>query len=499
MQRHPRSQTRRDPASLTLGILVTIAALTFCPGAVLGATASAGTLSGSSSSTADPPRGVAKPGLRDGSGAGAIATTITADATGAERRLLSLEAGSGASSIAVRLVVVNDIAGHFEVLAGVLTRLHAIQRQQQQQITQAPGPLLASMPRVIYTGNARAPVENGLHDWLGRDVVGAFAWHPLNPSVSGIDVTLAHPPPPPPGPGWRTPADVVICVSAELAPKVCKAVLSAVEPRLLLVVVHRADTHTPNARFLRLHPAFKLMALSPHVANLSSHILRRPVDWSMPLAPFTPRKPCQMKKCLRGFSIQGALRRFKSKHGNGFTRDYSGLWRRLLQLRATGQAVPAVVVVGKGLREDLLLPPELEDRVGFHPYLKYPDFWSLIHHSYALVPAFGMPVYYESRISSTILASLATCVPVIAERRLLDTYTFLDERHVFLRQPGEDEAAAMVRIMGLPEEQLFARRDALCALQAEMNARAEGMLGGYLRAALEMGSQGAAGRRSRGG
>jgi hypothetical protein len=54
------------------------------------------------------------------------------------------------------------------------------------------------------------------------------------------------------------------------------------------------------------------------------------------------------------------------------------------------------------------------------------DFWSLIHHSYALVPAFGMPVYYESRISSTILASLLTCVPVIAEQRLLDTYTFLE-------------------------------------------------------------------------
>lgn len=49
----------------------------------------------------------------------------------------------------------------------------------------------------------------------------------------------------------------------------------------------------------------------------------------------------------------------------------------------------------------------------------------LIHRSYALVPAFGMPVYYESRISSTILASLITCVPVIAEQRLLDTYTFL--------------------------------------------------------------------------
>lgn len=53
------------------------------------------------------------------------------------------------------------------------------------------------------------------------------------------------------------------------------------------------------------------------------------------------------------------------------------------------------------------------------------DFWSQIYTSYALVPSFGMPVYYESRISSTILASLITCVPIIAEQKLLDTYTFI--------------------------------------------------------------------------
>lgn len=55
---------------------------------------------------------------------------------------------------------------------------------------------------------------------------------------------------------------------------------------------------------------------------------------------------------------------------------------------------------------------------------------------------------------------------------------------MFLRQPGEDEVAAMVRIMALPEEDIFARRDALCTLQQQMNARAEDMLGAFLRQAL---------------
>ncbi len=58
---------------------------------------------------------------------------------------------------------------------------------------------------------------------------------------------------------------------------------------------------------------------------------------------------------------------------------------------------------------------------------------------------------------------------------------------MFLRQPGEDEPAAMVRIMGLPDPEIFSRRQALCELQAAMNARADGMLASYLRQSLALG------------
>lgn len=93
---------------------------------------------------------------------------------------------------------------------------------------------------------------------------------------------------------------------------------------------------------------------------------------------------------------QGALRKFKSKHGNGFTRNYAGLWLRLLEVngyagtadnggagaggRGGGGAVAAqqgaaavrLVVVGKGLKKDLELPEQLEQHVDFHPWLRYP-------------------------------------------------------------------------------------------------------------------------------
>ncbi|KAG2491250.1 hypothetical protein HYH03_010457 [Edaphochlamys debaryana] len=423
-------------------------------------------------------------------------------ATGLGRGLRRAMASSSSISISdgARVVIVNDIAGHFEVLASVMVQLHRMQQASS-------GKLLAGKPRVVFTGNIAGPEKNGLLDWLGQEVSESAQWLPLGnfgllgptagsggkggKGAAGSKTSS--------GSGGKKgspaddPADLVICVSAELAPQICAAVAAAVDPRLLVVVVHRADTHSKNAKFLRLHRApLRLMALAPHVANLSRHMLKRDqVDWAMPVAPFVPAKPCNAKACLSGFALQGALRRYRSKAcatSACYTRDYAALWRRLLELRDEGAGpVPPVVVVGKGERKNLLLPPELDganSSVTYKPWLPYPEFWGLIYHSLALVPAFGMPVYYESRISSTILASLVTCVPLIAEQKLLDVYTFMSEKHVFLRQPGEDEAAAMVRVMALPEAEILTRRRAMCELQKEMNERADGLLAQYIQEAL---------------
>jgi hypothetical protein len=42
------------------------------------------------------------------------------------------------------------------------------------------------------------------------------------------------------------------------------------------------------------------------------------------------------------------------------------------QLRSRGATLPSLAVVGKGERKNLQLPPELEDTVSFHPWLRYP-------------------------------------------------------------------------------------------------------------------------------
>lgn len=96
----------------------------------------------------------------------------------------------------------------------------------------------------LWAGRLRVGWAQGSEFWLAPAWGKAFLW-------IGVTTSLHCP--------FRTAP----------AAQVCGHVVTAVSPKLLLVVVHRADTHTPKAKFLALHPNTKLMALAPHVANMS--------------------------------------------------------------------------------------------------------------------------------------------------------------------------------------------------------------------------------------
>ena len=118
-----------------------------------------------------------------------------------------------------------------------------------------------------------------------------------------------------------------------------------------------------------------------------------------------------------------------------------------------------VCVLGKGGdRGQLGIPPQIDEDVEYLQRLPYPvrggsraylsrsaypchplpltlllhpqEFWGRIHNSFALVPAFGLvglggqPVYYESRISSTIVASLITGI-LYREKRSVAAATLI--------------------------------------------------------------------------
>ena len=82
--------------------------------------------------------------------------------------------------------------------------------------------------------------------------------------------------------------------------------------------------------------------------------------------------------------------------------------------------------------------------------------------------------------SGLTLPSLRSGTPLIAEQKLLDVYSFFKAEHTFLRLPGEDEVAAMYRIMRMGEAEVMARRKALAKLAEELTLDSMSAFGGLL-------------------
>lgn len=69
-----------------------------------------------------------------------------------------------------------------------------------------------------------------------------------------------------------------------------------------------------------------------------------------------------------------------------------------------------------------------------------------IHRTHALLMLLGSKHYLIQKMSSTVVSSLMTATPVIADQAVLDSYTFLKPEHVFTMQPGETEMDVMQRV-----------------------------------------------------
>ncbi len=118
----------------------------------------------------------------------------------------------------------------------------------------------------------------------------------------------------------------------------------------------------------------------------------------------------------------------------------------LSRLRSDRQAADLTLhLLGSG--KDLKLPTEgLEGRVVVDSKLDYLPYYAIIARSVALVPSFATEEYYVERASSTVAASLIAGCPLVASRRLLATYTYLDESVVWVQEEDEDEMDVVIRL-----------------------------------------------------
>lgn len=69
-----------------------------------------------------------------------------------------------------------------------------------------------------------------------------------------------------------------------------------------------------------------------------------------------------------------------------------------------------------------------------------------LQHTHAMLMLLGNINYLVQKMSSTVVSSLMTGVPIIADSQVLASYTFLKPEHVFLIGPHETEIDVMQRV-----------------------------------------------------
>ncbi|KAG2482314.1 hypothetical protein HYH03_018756 [Edaphochlamys debaryana] len=137
-----------------------------------------------------------------------------------------------------------------------------------------------------------------------------------------------------------------------------------------------------------------------------------------------------------------------------------------------------VKLIGSVPREEaefskaLQVPAELADtHVSLHANLPYRDFFHAIYSSWALLPRLGSKLYLRSKITSTLLSSLSTHVPLVVNEEFLAAYTMLNASTVIRMQPNETVCALYNRIAAMPPPEYGALRRNLRALAEELNTR----------------------------
>jgi hypothetical protein len=80
--------------------------------------------------------------------------------------------------------------------------------------------------------------------------------------------------------------------------------------------------------------------------------------------------------------------------------------------------------------------------------LDYIPYYNLLHRCFALIPAFADEGYFTSKASSSVPASLIANVPLMASKRLLDSYGYLTSLPVWLEDGGgESEMTGVYELL----------------------------------------------------
>ncbi|SNX86956.1 uncharacterized protein MEPE_05665 [Melanopsichium pennsylvanicum] len=150
----------------------------------------------------------------------------------------------------------------------------------------------------------------------------------------------------------------------------------------------------------------------------------------------------------KAFVIQGNLEAGRRDYGTLFQHLREGL--AAIPAGTPDSEQPRLVLIGSGKK--LQVPQDLTKNVEIHMNLEYPEFYRTLGRSAVLLPAFGTSEYYTAKASSTINAAIIGGTVIVGNQTMLNSYTFLNDKIVFLTNPGESDVQAAMRYLALDEK-----------------------------------------------
>lgn len=226
-----------------------------------------------------------------------------------------------------------------------------------------------------------------------------------------------------------------------------------------------------------------LVTLSPRVGQYFAtevwslfwdDVRRQPV-----IRDFVPVFPVKFEES-RGDDLEDVLKlAIQGSFDHG--RDYQNIFLRFAELKAEWESLGLgkdaakvqLHIVGSGERPEV--PESIASQVVFHENLDYGKYYSLLHKMDVLLPAISQENwagidYYRNVASSSIAASIVAGVPLVADSRLMEAYSYLRLEMVWYKDEGEHEMDAAFRMLTASAEKKAALRRAISVRRAELLA-----------------------------
>ncbi|GAO51078.1 hypothetical protein SAICODRAFT_25178 [Saitoella complicata NRRL Y-17804] len=230
----------------------------------------------------------------------------------------------------------------------------------------------------------------------------------------------------------------------------------------LFCTIHHADRwNTSTAAGEKLVGALKpwveagsvtFLTLSEHVSKyLHSDILPTWPEMTSPpnIQAFAPVFPVVLKNEQPDFAITQKETAFTLQGDfDAKRRNYTKILSQLREMLKSGSETASTLtmhLLGHGPVPTI--PEEVAGHVKIDKNLDYVPFYSTLSKSFALITAFASETYFTEKASSSVPASLISGCPLVADRKLLDTYTYLNEDVVWLKEEGEDDMDAVKRVV----------------------------------------------------